>query len=215
MVLYSSFPVSGSGGNAGVGVLNVPPNYADIKILQQDNTIRAYLTVSDYNSWIDIQTVQILLEDNGVILHRFTYQQYEDPEIFSPLNKFIDESLPPLLLTESCDVEHSDQIQTVEERCHLLVRFVFKMTYFTHIHVISSDRAGDTTETLIEYAGGGEVNRDANTLSIPWIDGCIRIGLPPHSLDIMIVITAIVSTILIGRKTPIATTLQQVFYETE
>jgi hypothetical protein len=81
--------------------------------------------------------------------------------------------------------------------------------------VISSDRAGDTTETLIEYVGGGEVNRDANTLTMPWIDGSIRIELPPYSLDLMIIIIAIISTILIGRRTPIATALQQVFYETE
>ena len=70
-ISLSAYIVSAGGGNAGVGVMNVPPNYASIDIYPQDNTIRAYLTISDYNSWMDIHKVQVNLEENGVVLYSF------------------------------------------------------------------------------------------------------------------------------------------------
>jgi hypothetical protein len=59
------------------------------------------------------------------------------------------------------------------------------------------------------------MNRGADTLLVPWIEGTMKIELPPYMLDISIFLIAIISTILIGKKTPLAATLQQVFYETK
>lgn len=198
--------------NAGVGVINVPPNYADIRILQQDNTIRAYLTISDYNSWSDIYKVQVNLEENGAVLHTFIFKQWDDKDSFNLVNEFIDESDDFLLQKNACDFSHSDESKTVADRCQLNVRFVFQSTFFSQLHIISTDRAGDSTETYIEYSGG-DMNRGSNTLLVPWVDGTVKIELPPFMLDISILLIAIVSTILIGKKTPLAATLQQVFYE--
>ena len=213
-ISLSAYIVSAGGGNAGVGVMNVPPNYASIDIYPQDNTIRAYLTLSDYNSWMDIHKVQVNLEENGVVLYSFIYQQYSDPETFQQLNTFSDLSETPILVTEACNVEHSQSTKTIQDRCQLDLRFVFKTTYFSKLHIISTDRAGDSTEIWVEYKGS-DMTRNENILLIPWIGGSFKLEFPPFTLDILIVIIATIATIIIGRKTPIATALQQVIYESE
>ncbi len=214
VTISSTVVLSDGGSDAGVGVINVPPNYADIKILQQDNTIRAYLTLSDYNSWSDIYKVQVNLEENGAILHTFIFKQWDDKNSFNTVNEFIDESNDFLLQKNACDVTHSSETNTVADRCQLHIRFVFQTTYFSQLHVISTDRAGESTETFIEYQGS-DMNRGSNTLLIPWIDGTMKLELPPFLLDISLIFIALISTIIIGKKTPLATTLQQVFYETK
>ncbi|MDG6217912.1 MAG: hypothetical protein QCI00_00535 [Candidatus Thermoplasmatota archaeon] len=210
--ICSSFLVAADGGSAGVGVINVPPNYADIKIFQQDNQIRVYLTLSDYNSWSDIYKVQLNLEEDGAVLHTFSFKQWDGKDSFNRINEFIDESSTSLLNREACDVSHSRESKTIADRCHLHVRFVFQTTYFSQIRVTATDRAGVSTEAFVEYKGSDMI-RDSNTLLIPWFDGAVKIELPPFVLDISILLIAMVATILIGRKTPLATTLQQVFYE--
>jgi hypothetical protein len=62
-------------GEAGVGVINVPPKFTLIRIVQQDDFIRVYLTLSDYNSWADIYNVSITLEDSGINRAQFLFQQ--------------------------------------------------------------------------------------------------------------------------------------------
>ncbi len=205
---------AGNDGSAGVGVVNVPPNYADIKILQRDNTLRVYLTLSDYNSWMDIQNVRLNLEENGVVLHTFLFQQYSNPETFEKINSFTELSNDSLLVKDACYVSHSLNSKTIADRCQLELRFVFKTTYFSQLHVISSDRAGDSTETFIEYKGS-DMNRDANILLIPWIDGTIKVELPAYVLEISLLFMAIIATVLIGKKTPFVSQFQQVFYETK
>lgn len=213
--LFSSFHVSADGGgSAGVGVINVPPNYADINIYSVNDQIRVNLILSDYNSWMDIQKVQVNLEENGVVLYSFVFQQYSNPETFEKLNTFSEQSNSSLLVEEACYVSHSSSSETVSDRCQLEVRFVIKTTYFSQLHVISSDRAGDTTETFIEYKGS-DMNRGDNTLLIPWVDGAIKVELPPFLLDISIFLIALIATVVIGKRTPFTRQLQQVFYESK
>lgn len=209
--ICSSFLVSADG-TAGVGVVNVPPNYSDIKIFQQENQVRVYLTLSDYNSWSDIYQVQLNLEESGAILHSFTFKQWDDMNSFNRVNEFIDESSSSLLQIESCDVTHSKESRTVTDRCHLHIRFVFRSTYFSEIRVISEDRSGDSTEAFLEYKGSDMI-RESNILLIPWFDGTVKVELPPFALDFFIILIATIATIFIGKKTPLPTTLQQVFYE--
>jgi hypothetical protein len=210
----SSFGLAGGGSNAGVGVINVPPDYADIKILQQDNTIRVYLTLSDYNSWSDIYKVELNLEEEGTVLHTFSFKQWESDDSFNIVNKFSDETGSGLLHVEACDVTHSEETTTIPDRCQLLVRFVFQTTYFSQLHVKSIDRAGDSTEAYIEYKGG-DMNRDGNILLFPWFDGAIKAEFPPYVIDLSVFLIAVVATIFIGRRTHFSTTIQQVFYETK
>jgi len=206
-------PLIKSEGNAGVGVMNVPPNFADIKILQQDNSVRVYLILSDYNSWLDIYKVTVILEDKGSEIAKFIYKQHSTPDSFDSINEFTDQSGLHLLNIESCDVSHSYEDVTIADRCHLNLRFVFQTTYFSQLHIITEDRAGDTAETFVEYYAGSDVQREDNTLLIPWIDGTIRWSFPPYLLDILILFLTIVGTVYIGKKSHFNQTLQKVFYE--
>ena len=49
ILLATSFSINANAGEAGVGVLNVSPKFSEIRLVQQDNLIRAYITASDYN----------------------------------------------------------------------------------------------------------------------------------------------------------------------
>jgi len=208
-------PTLKADGNAGVGVMNVPPTFSDIRIMQQDNSVRIYLTLSDYNSWMDIYKVKILLEHNDNIVASFLFQQYEDEDSYEPINRFTDELNLNLLQIKSCDAHHADESVTISERCHLNLRFVFNASYFSQLHVITEDRVGDTAETFVEYYAGGDIQRDSNTLFIPWINKNIKLVLPPHLLDISILLVAIISTVYIGKKSQFSETLQKVFYGTK
>ena len=57
-LLFSSIA---NAGQAGVGVINVPPKYGYIRVEQQNDLMRVYLTISDYNSWGDVYEVSLTL----------------------------------------------------------------------------------------------------------------------------------------------------------
>jgi len=200
-------------GSAGVGVMNVKPNFSDIEIKQIDDSMRVYLTISDYNSWRDIFKVQVrLMGGNDETLGYFVFQQYEDVDKYDEINLFYEGEESSLLNMQACDATHSDESVSVVDRCHLELRFVFTTTFFSKLSIIVEDRAGDTAETMLEYAGGG-IFRDENTIHIPWVDGTIKIHAPAMILDGTILFTAVLSTIYIGKKSSFSTTLTKVFYE--
>ncbi len=127
ILLATSFSINANAGEAGVGVLNVSPKFSEIRLVQQNNLIRAYITTSDYNSWGDIYDVKIILDSYGSEIATFTYKQYDDTDSFEKINEFSEESKEnDLLLEEKCSASHSDNDETVEERCNLNLIFVFR-----------------------------------------------------------------------------------------
>jgi len=58
IILFITFsPINANAGNkgqTGVGVFSAPPQYSIIRLVQQGDDIRVYITVSDINSWKDI-----------------------------------------------------------------------------------------------------------------------------------------------------------------
>lgn len=62
MLCYETlFIMDASAGQAGVGVINVPPKYGYIRVEEQGDLIRVYLNISDYNSWADINNVSVTI----------------------------------------------------------------------------------------------------------------------------------------------------------
>jgi len=188
-------------GEAGVGVINVPPKFTLIRIVQQNDFIRVYLTLSDYNSWADIYNVSIVLEDNGVNRAELLFQQYEDIYSYNSINKF---SQPlggnNLLNIEKCSYFHSVKKDTVDDRCDLQLLFVFETTFFTRFHLVVSDRVGETAESHIDY-NAAEMTRDNDMIVIPGLNGELyRIWLPQFILEILIIIAASAGTMYIAKK---------------
>ena len=105
-------------GQAGVGVINVPPNYADIQIVERNGFIRIYLTVSDYNSWGDIYMVEINLEDNDRSIASFIFKQYETADSFEKIHiSYYDDSNDDLKyavgIPGNWDIESIDNLDTI------------------------------------------------------------------------------------------------------
>lgn len=201
MILFTAFlPIKASAGEAGVGVLNVPPEYSIIRLVQQDNFIRLYLTISDYNSWEDIYTVTVTLEDYGLETAEFLFKQYEDIISYKKINEFSEISKENnLLVKEKCSYSHSDEREAVTDRCNLEILFVFHKTWFTRLNIIVADIEGSTATTNIDYSAE-ETMRSGNIIMIPWLHEPIRIVIPPYLLNILALITGLIGTVFCVKK---------------
>jgi hypothetical protein len=180
-------------GEAGVGVINVPPKYGYIRVEQQDELIRVYLTISDYNSWGDIDEINVTIDSNGVPVASFLFQQFEDNTSYIELDKFSETPASShLLQTSKCLYQKSNKSETVDDRCDLEVRFVFQKTLFTGLHVSIYDREGTApAEAYIHYSTG-ETMRADNIIVIPFIGA---MAVPPFLVDIIALTTAAAGTI--------------------
>ena len=189
-------------GQAGVGVINVPPKYGYIRIEEQDNFIRVYLNISDYNSWADINNVTVTLDNYGTTISTFVYQQYLNPDSFFEINEF---SETPdnmhLLEKEKCFFEKSPSKDTIDERCDISIRFVFRKTSFTGLNIFISDRAGSAPAAAYISYNTEESMRSGNTIVIPWIGMHITVTIPPYLLDIIAIVVAFIGVIYYLRKT--------------
>lgn len=206
MILFFSLICSlcvpqGSAGQAGVGVINVPPKYGNIRIVQQDTLLRLYLILSDYNSWGDIYTVTITLEDYGATVAEFAFKQYDNADSYNEVNLFTEPyGGKQLLVTEKCSYFHSDSLTTVDDRCDLELLFVFETTHFTRLNVLITDRGGLTSEAHIDY-NAAEIIRDSNILFIPWFDGTLTLPLPSSMVNLIAVIVAAIGTMIVVKRT--------------
>jgi hypothetical protein len=198
-------------GEAGVGVLNVSPQYSMIRLVQQDDYIRVYLTVSDYNSWEDIYSVSITLEDAGVKKAEFLYKQYSTVNSYIKVNEFSE--LPQdnnLLVPQKCSHNHSNRMETVEERCNLEVLFVFYTTWFTRLNVLAQDRGGSTATMQLDYSTE-DLIRSGTIIIIPGFDDSIILNIPPYLLDLIALVIATIGTWYVIKKTNIRKKMRAVY----
>jgi hypothetical protein len=195
-------PFSVNGGQAGVGVINVPPKYGYIRVEEQDNYIRVYLNISDYNSWADINNVTVTIENYGTAISTFVFTQYKNLDSYVEINEFSETPRHMHLLdVEKCFFEKSSRKETVDERCDIAIRFVFLKTFLTGLHIVINDRTGSTpAEAYISY-NTEESMRSGNTLVIPWIGMRITVDIPPYLIDLIAVIFGIIGVAYYLKKT--------------
>ena len=185
---------------AGVGVLNVPPEFNNINVVQQDNNIRIYLTLSDYNSWEDIFDVNIILDYYGSEVARFSFNQYSVTTSYQKTNIFSETSGEGnLLQKDKCSFSHSDQKETVEDRCNFELLFVFRTTWFTHFEIITTDREGATATTQVDYSAE-DMMRSSNMIMIPGIDGPIPVEISGIILNIIALVGGVIGVYYISKK---------------
>jgi len=194
------FSTVASASQAGVGVLNVPPEYRRIRVVQQDNNIRVYLTLSDYNSWEDIYEANVILEYYGSETATFTFKQYEDTTSFVKINEFSETSREnDLLQNEKLSYSHSDKKETVDDRCNFDLLFVFRTTWFTHLKIVTYDREGLTATTHIDY-DMEEMMRSSNMILIPGIDGPIPVEISSLILNLIALTAGAIGVIYFAKK---------------
>jgi hypothetical protein len=204
-LFFSVFlPLQVHAGQAGVGVINVPPKYGYIRVEEQGDYIRVYLNISDYNSWADVYNVTVTLENYGNKLSTFVFQQYRDFDSFVEINEFSETPKKNHLLeTKKCFFEKSNEQETIDQRCDIAIRFVFQKTFFTGLTIVINDRAGSAPAEAYIYYNSEESLRSGNTLVIPWIGVQISLSLPPYLLDLIAIILATIGVMYYLKKTGI------------
>ena len=187
-------------GQSAVGVLNVGPSQITTRIVPQDNTIRVYLVILDYNSWEDIFEVSVILEYYGKETAMFTFSQYEDTATYVKSNTFTETSTEgDLLLKEKSTFSHSDKKETVDDKCNLNLLFVFRVTWFTHLKIVAKDRGGLEATTLVEYSTD-DLMRSSNMIVIPWIDGPILVGISSLVINILAIVVGAIGALYFAKK---------------
>ena len=211
MFLFTAFySINANAGNAGVGVQSPPPQFSIIRLVQQDTYIRVYITVSDINSYEDISSVSIILEDFGTEKARFLYEQYVDDTSWDKINEFSERSEDNnLLVTKKCSCDHSDVEETLEG-CYLNLLFVFQTTGFTRLNIIASDRGGATANMQLDYSAE-DLMRSGNIIVIPGINESMSIELPSYLLDIIALALATVGTWYVVKKTDVGKIMRTIY----
>jgi hypothetical protein len=204
LLLLTIFSNNVSANSAGVGVVNVPPKYGQLRIVQNDDTIRVYLIISDYNSWGDVFKISIILEDKYTDQEyaTFVFQQYEDQDSFDQINSFTEIGGNEVLLTEKCSVTTSNKKDTIDDRCDIELLFVFNTMWFTRLKVIVEDREGEQATSEIDtlYSDSDEQYRSENIIIIPWFDGSRTFIIPPYLSNLLAVIAGLLGAGLCFRK---------------
>jgi len=202
---------AGNNGQTGVGVFSAPPQYSIIRLVQQGDDIRVYITVSDINSWKDIYSVSIVLEDLGVEKAEFLYKQYEDETDWEITNEFSEKPKENnLLVTKKCSYDHSDK-EEILTGCYLNILFVFHTTWFTRLNIIASDRGGATSTLQLDYTSE-DLMRRGDIIIIPGLDESMVVEIPPYLLDIIALIIAAIGTRYVVKKTDVGK-IMRVIYE--
>lgn len=212
ILLFITFPsINAGSGRAGIGVLNVPPQFNQIRLVQQDNSIRLYIICSDYNSWEDIISVRVILEVSGEEKAEFIYKQYEDKLSYTKINEFSEEpEESSLLVTKKCSYDYTENGETVEEKCYLDILMVFYTTLFTRLNIMITDRGGSTAFTQLDYTSE-ELARSGNFITFPGPDEPTAVEISPYLLDFIALIAALFGTYYIIKTTKIVEILRVVY----
>jgi hypothetical protein len=172
----------------------------NVTLDQQYDNLRLYLNLSDYNSWEDIYEVKVILEYYGLAMATFYFKQYEDRTSYVKINEFSESPAKNNLLNEDyCSFKSSSKKETITNKCNIEIRFVFSTTWFTDIKIITSDRAGDTAETTINY-NTEDLMRSSNMIMVPWFDRPIPVQISSLLLNTIAIVAAIIVVVQIIRK---------------
>ncbi len=191
------FSININASKAGIGVLNVPPEYSITRVVQEDNIVKIYLTLSDYNSWEDIYNVSVALENKGTTIAFFKFKQYANLSSFDKIAEFSEEIGKSYLITGQCTYSHSNKIETIADRCLLNLLFVFYSVPCTRLNILTYDRGGLMARTHIDYTVEG-VSRSDKTIMPPWMN--IPIDLSIYTLDALAIAFAVTVTGVFIRK---------------
>jgi hypothetical protein len=198
ILLLISYITAGQEGSAGVGVLNVPPEYSETRIVPEDGIMKIYLTISDYNSWGDIYNVTVTIENEDTITALFVFRHYENKTTFIPLAEFKEKIGKNYLIVSECKYSHSDKTDTVSDRCLLHLVFAFYPVPGNRLTILTYDRGGLFAKTYVEYNVEG-IPRSTGLIMLPWMS--IPIEFPADTLDALAVAFAATATcIVIIRK---------------
>jgi hypothetical protein len=184
-------------GSAGVGVLNVPPEYSETRIVTEDGIKKIYLTISDYNSWEDIHTTTVTIKNGDALMASFVFRQYENTASVIPLWEFEETEGKDYLLVNKCSYSHSDKTDTVSDRCLLHVVFAFRSIPGTQLTILTYDYGELYAKTHVEYDVEG-MPRSTDMIMLPWTPTPVDLSL--YTLNALAIAFAVTVTAVFIRK---------------
>ena len=184
-------------GSAGVGVLNVPPEYSEIRIVTEDGIKKIYLTISDYNSWRDISTTTVTIKNGDVVTASFVFRQYENTASVIPLGEFEEKEGKNYLIVNKCSYSHSDKTDTVSDRCLLYLVFAFYPVLGTQLTILTYDHGGLYAKTYEEYDVEG-MPRSPDMIMLPGVSTPVEFSL--YTLNALAIAFAVTVTAVFIRK---------------
>ena len=201
ILLIIPYITRGQEGSAGVGVLNVPPEYSETRIVTEDGIMKVYLTISDYNSWSDIYNVTVTIENDDTINALFIFNHYENKTSTTPLAEFEEKIGKNYLIENKCKYLHSDKTDTVSDRCLLHLIFAFYPVPGNQLTILTYDKGGLSAKTYVEYNVEG-IPRSTSLIMLPWMTTPIEFSA--DTLDALAVAFATTATcvIIIRRLKP-------------
>ncbi len=136
----------------GVTVINVPPDFSSLDIRSRGGLHFIDLVVSDYNSWEDIQQVdvEVLNEDELQVAH-VLFRQYAENQ--TPQDEFL-QPLGQLLVLDLSSVSRSTDPQTIQEKTEMHITFVLSQVTGRWLRVTATDLAGLSALAQVEYLTG-------------------------------------------------------------
>ena len=202
ILILSFFPpkvYAKSSGQAGVGVLSAPPQFSMIRLVQQDDFIRAYITVSDINSWEDIFSVEIILKNLDTNIAKFSFQQYIDQDSWEKINAFEETSDENnILVLKKCSYDTTD-LEEILGGCYLNLIFVFEAIQFSNLDINAYDRGGANSTLELDYSSQ-DIFRSGDIIIIPGIGKSFSINIPGYILDIIALIISTIGTWYVIKK---------------
>ena len=175
LFLLVSLSQYASAGKAGVGVLNVPPEYRSTRVVYSDGMVKIYLTVSDYNSWRDIYKVDLYLESGRSVVAHFRFKQYNNTNSYNEIDQFKEVKGNGYLFVDLCKTYHSSSRDTVDDRCLLNVIFAFSPVPCNKLSVHTYDRSNLSAKVLIDYTIGESARSDKVIMPF-WSDKPVEVS---------------------------------------
>ncbi|MEW6069936.1 MAG: hypothetical protein AB1485_04905, partial [Candidatus Thermoplasmatota archaeon] len=199
--LLNIFITQAQAQGAGVGVLNVPPEYRNLQIVSNGSVVEVRLIVTDYNSWRDIQQVRvdIRIGTKGDIIAAFLYKQYSDEENKVRIDEFRN-IIGSALVPERCKVERSNSTSTISDRCSMRLTFAFLPVPGDSIEISITDSAREEIASgYIQYGATGGVPTPPGMFLIPGWN--IPIFTTPESAEcFLLAICATITVMLVIQR---------------
>jgi len=183
--------------SAGIGVVNVPPEYSETRIVTEDGIKKIYLIISDYNSWRDIRTITVTIKNGDTLMTSFVFRLYENTDSIIPFGKFEEKEGKDYLIVNKCSYSHSDKTDTVSDRCLLHVVFAFYPVLGTQLTILTYDHGGLYAKTHVEYDVEG-MPRRTDMILLPWTPTAVDFSL--YTLDALALAFAVTVTAVFIRK---------------
>lgn len=179
LFLFAVPVVSANPDGAGVGVLNVPPTISYVHFSSADGIHRVQVTVSDYNSWMDVYQVRLEFRGDDGPLSVITYTQYSDRTNMSTRVDWFNETHGHYLIRGETNVTRVFNGSTVAEKCELNISFAFRPIEALKVVMTVEDLNGLRAIARVDY---------------PPLFGGIPMEREPVSTDLIAVVLSIFGT---------------------